>query len=51
MKRLEVFNAANEIGEVEREKNRQKATVAETVPTISHTAAENQDKSGEVVPR
>jgi hypothetical protein len=33
-KRLEAFNAAKEIAEVEREKNRQNATVSEMVPTI-----------------
>ena len=50
VKRLEAFNAAKEIAEVEREKNRQNATVSEMVPTISPTAVENQDKSTEVVP-
>jgi hypothetical protein len=49
MKRLEVFNAAKEIAEVERQKNRQNEPVSETVPTISPTAAENQGKSAEVI--
>jgi hypothetical protein len=50
VKRLEACNAAKEIAEVEREKNRQNTTVSEMVPTISPTAVENQDKSAEVVP-
>jgi len=47
VKRLEVFNAAKEIAEVEKEKNRQNATASETVPTIFPTAVESQDKSTE----
>ena len=41
MKRLEVFNAAKEIAEVEKQKNRQNAAVSETVGTISGTEVEN----------
>jgi integrase len=41
MKKLEVFNAAKEIAEIEREKKRQTAVISESVPTISPTVAEN----------
>ena len=43
MNRLEMFNAAKEIAEVEKPKNRQNAPVSETVGTISGTAVENPD--------
>src|SRR5262249_31502015 len=41
VKKLEVFNAAKEIAEVEREKSRQNAAVLETEGTISGTLVEN----------
>src|SRR6476659_3470299 len=50
VKRLEVFNAAKEIAEVEKEKKRQNATVSESVPTISLTAVENPGNSTEEGP-
>jgi hypothetical protein len=43
MNRLEMFNAAKEIAEVEKPKDRQNAAVSETVGTISGTAVENPD--------
>ena len=41
MKKLEVFNAAKEIAEIERTKTRSNGAVASRVPTISPTLPEN----------
>jgi integrase len=43
VKRLEVFNAAKEIAEVEKRKKEQSRTVSECVPTVSPTSAEIQN--------
>ena len=42
VKRLEAFNAAKEIAEVERKQQAEKEASARTVPTVSTTAAEKQ---------
>jgi hypothetical protein len=42
VKRLEVFNAAKEIAEVERKKQAEKEASARTVPTVSTTVAQEQ---------
>lgn len=41
VKRLEVFNAAKEIAEFEKQKNRAKSTIWERAPTFFPTVAEN----------
>ena len=41
MKRMEVFNAAKEIAEIEKAKNPGKSKIPETVPTVSPTLSEN----------
>ena len=41
VKRLELFNAAKEIAEAEREKNRRSAALSDMVHTISPTVTEN----------
>jgi hypothetical protein len=41
VKRLELFNAAKEIAEAEREKNRRSAALSDIVHTISPTVTEN----------
>jgi len=40
VKRLEAFNAAKEIAEIERQKNRSKAPVSETVATMTENPAD-----------
>jgi hypothetical protein len=50
VKRLEAINAAKEITEVEKQKNRGNAPVSEPVPTVFPTVAENQAKSSKENP-
>jgi hypothetical protein len=43
VKRLEAFNAAKEIAEVEKKRKEPTQAASEAVPTISPTSAENQE--------
>src|SRR6476659_8010509 len=45
VKRLEAFNAAKEIAEVEKKQKEQKVATPEAVPTISPTVAEIQESA------
>jgi integrase len=50
VKRLEAFNAAKEIAEIDKQKKKQKSRVPKTVPTVFPTLAENPANSSEENP-
>ena len=47
VKRLEAFNAAKEISEAEKKQKAQKQTTPESLPTISPTVGEPQDRTAD----